>query len=69
MDINHAQAKTDDRGGRDPLEIAGEDDQLCVAKSGDYYIVVTSRDKYATGPFTLSVAPGPKHASLVRCNR
>jgi len=40
-----------------------------LPKSGDYYIVVTSRDKYATGPFTLSVAPGPKHASLVRCNR
>jgi len=40
-----------------------------LPKSGDYYVVVTSRDKYATGPFTLSVAPGPKQASLVRCNR
>jgi serine protease Do len=40
-----------------------------LPKSGDYYVVVTSRDKFATGAFTLSVAPGPKQASLVRCNR
>jgi serine protease Do len=37
--------------------------------SGDYHIVVTSTDKFATGPFTLSVTAGAKPKSLTPCRR
>lgn len=38
-------------------------------ETGDYYVVVTSTNKLATGPFALSVAAGPKPKSLTRCDR
>ncbi len=35
----------------------------------EYRIVVTSRDRLATGPFTLTVTAGSKPTSLTPCNR
>lgn len=40
-----------------------------LPQTGDYYVVVTSTNKLATGPFALSVAAGSKPKSLARCNR
>ena len=37
--------------------------------TGAYHIAVTSREKFATGPFTLSVTLGPRPVSLARCDR
>jgi hypothetical protein len=59
-----ALPQDDDSGGKCNARLT-----VRLPQSGDYYIVVTSRDKFATGPFTLSVAPGSKPTSLVRCNR
>ena len=59
-----ALPQDDDSGGKCNARLT-----VRLPQSGDYYVVVTSRDKFATGPFTLSVAPGSKPTSLVRCNR
>lgn len=40
-----------------------------LPRTGDYFIVVTSSDKFAVGPFTLTLAAGAKPASLVPCPR
>ena len=37
--------------------------------TGAYHIAVTSQEKFATGPFTLSVTLGPRPVSLARCDR
>lgn len=54
----------DDSGGRCNARLT-----VRLPQGGDYYIVVTSTNKLATGPFTLSVTAGPKPKSLVRCDR
>lgn len=38
-------------------------------RSGTYTIIVNTADKYATGPFSLSVTAGSKPKSLSRCSR
>jgi hypothetical protein len=40
-----------------------------VTQSGLYYILVNTRNKYETGPYTLSVTAGAKPKSLQRCSR
>jgi|SRR5213594_2370277 len=40
-----------------------------LPETGDYFVVVTSTNKLATGPFVLSVVAGPKPKSLTRCDR
>lgn len=54
----------DDSGGRCNARLT-----VRLPQGGDYYIVVTSTNKLATGPFTLSVTAGPKPKSLARCDR
>ena len=54
----------DDSGGRCNARLT-----VRLPQGGDYYIVVTSRNKLATGPFTLSVTAGPQPKSLARCDR
>jgi len=54
----------DDSGGRCNARLT-----VRLPQSGDYYIVVTSTNKLATGSFTLSVTAGPKPKSLARCDR
>lgn len=40
-----------------------------LPRTGTYQIVVTSTDKFATGPFTLSVTAGARPKSLSPCRR
>src|SRR5207247_23643 len=40
-----------------------------LPRTGDYFIVVTSSERFATGAYTLSVVPGTKPRSLAPCNR
>ncbi|HEU5262013.1 MAG TPA: hypothetical protein VFU41_11395 [Gemmatimonadales bacterium] len=54
----------DDSGGRCNARLT-----VRLPQGGDYYVVVTSRNRRATGPFTLSVTAGPKPKSLARCDR
>jgi len=54
----------DDSGGRCNARLT-----VRLPKTGDYVIVVTTSDRLATGPFTLTVAAGPRAVSLAPCNR
>lgn len=54
----------DDSGGRCNARLT-----VRLPKTGDYVIVVTTSDRLATGPFTLTVATGPRAVSLAPCNR
>ena len=54
----------DDSGGRCNARLT-----VRLPQTGDYFIVVTSRERRATGPFTLSVTAGPKPVSLAPCTR
>lgn len=38
-------------------------------KTGDYFIVVTTSDRLATGPFVLTVTSGSRPVSLAPCTR
>ena len=54
----------DDSGGRCNARLT-----VRLPRTGDYTIVVTSTDKFATGPFSLSVSVGTKPKSLSPCPR
>src|SRR5437667_2001738 len=54
----------DDSGGRCNARLT-----VRLPRTGDYTIVVTSTDKFATGPFSLSVSVGTKPTSLSPCPR
>ena len=54
----------DDSGGRCNARLT-----VRLPKTGDYVIVVTTSDRLATGPFTLTVATGPRAVSLAPCTR
>jgi len=54
----------DDSGGRCNARLT-----VRLPRTGDYTIVVTSTDKRATGPFSLSVSAGAKPKSLTPCPR
>ena len=54
----------DDSGGRCNARLT-----VRLPRTGDYTIVVTSTDKFATGPFSLSVSVGAKPKSLNPCPR
>jgi len=54
----------DDSGGRCNARLT-----VRLPQTGDYFIVVTSSERRATGPFTLTVAAGPKPVSLAPCTR
>ena len=54
----------DDSGGRCNARLT-----VRLPQTGDYTIVVTSTDKLATGPFSLSVSVGAKPKSLTPCPR
>jgi hypothetical protein len=54
----------DDSGGRCNARLTAR-----LPKTGDYIIVVTTSERLATGPFTLTVATGPRAVSLAPCTR
>jgi hypothetical protein len=54
----------DDSGGRCNARLT-----VRFRETGDYFIVVTSSERRATGPFTLAVTPGARPASLAPCTR
>jgi hypothetical protein len=59
-----APPQDDDSGGHCNARIS-----VRLPRTGEYLIVVTSSEHFATGPFTLSVVAGPKRAALAPCNR
>src|SRR2546425_13293941 len=59
-----AKPQDDDSGGHCNARIT-----VRLPKTGDYFIVVTSSERFATGAFTLSVVPGRKPRSLSPCDR
>ena len=54
----------DDSGGRCNARLT-----VRLPATGDYVIVTTSRERRATGAFTLTVTAGPKPAALAPCTR
>lgn len=62
--LEAAPPQDDDSGGRCNARLT-----VRLPQTGDYFIVVTSSEPYATGAFTLSVAAGPKPAALAPCTR
>jgi hypothetical protein len=54
----------DDSGGRCNARLT-----VRLPAAGDYLIVATSRERRATGRFTLTVTAGPKPAALTPCTR
>ena len=54
----------DDSGGHCNARLT-----LRLPESGEYRIVVTSSDKFATGLYSLTLTPGSKPKSLARCDR
>jgi hypothetical protein len=59
-----AAPQDDDSGGRCNARLT-----VRLPRTGDYFIVVTSSERFATGAFTLSVVPGTKPRSLSPCDR
>ncbi|HKW39834.1 MAG TPA: hypothetical protein VJN39_01170 [Gemmatimonadales bacterium] len=59
-----APPQDDDSGGQCNARLT-----VRLPRGGDYIIVVTSREHFATGSFMLSVTAGPKPTSLVPCTR
>ena len=59
-----APPQDDDSGGHCNARLT-----VRLPRTADYFIVVTSSDRFATGRFTLSVAAGPKPAALAPCTR
>ncbi|HVH68092.1 MAG TPA: hypothetical protein VM716_09510 [Gemmatimonadales bacterium] len=59
-----APPQDDDSGGHCNARLT-----VRLPRAADYIIVATSRERFAKGPFTLSVTAGPKPASLAPCNR
>src|SRR5690349_11878489 len=56
--------QVDDSGGRCNARLT-----VRFPKTGDYFIVVTTSDRLATGPFVLSVTSGSRPVSLAPCTR
>ena len=54
----------DDSGGRCNARLT-----VRFPKTGDYFIVVTTSDRLATGPFILIVTSGSRPVSLAPCTR
>jgi hypothetical protein len=59
-----ASPQDDDSGGRCNARLT-----VRLPRSAEYFVVVTSRERLATGAFALSVVAGPKPASLAPCTR
>ena len=59
-----APPQDDDSGGRCNARLT-----VRFPAPGDYVIVATSRERRATGAFTLTVTAGPKPAALASCTR
>jgi len=59
-----ATPQDDDSGGRCNARLS-----VRLPRTGDYFIVVTSSERFATGAFTLSVVPGTKPRSLAPCDK
>jgi len=59
-----AAPQDDDSGGHCNARLS-----VRLPRTGDYFIVVTSSERFATGAFTLSVVPGSKPGSLAPCDR
>ncbi|HYT05564.1 MAG TPA: PPC domain-containing protein [Gemmatimonadales bacterium] len=62
--LERDQPQDDDSGGACNARLT-----VRLPETGDYYVVVTSSDKLATGAFVLTVTAGAKSKSLVPCNR
>ncbi len=62
--LEAAKPQDDDSGGRCNARLI-----VRLPQTGDYFIVVTSSERFATGAYTLSVVPGTKPRSLAPCNR
>lgn len=62
--LEHATPQDDDSGGRCNARLT-----VRFAQDGDYFIVVTTSDRLATGPFVLTVVAGPRPPSLAPCTR
>src|SRR2546426_1150298 len=62
--LETAKPQDDDSGGRCNARLV-----VRLPRTGDYFIVVTSSERFATGAYTLSVVPGTKPRSLAPCNR
>jgi len=62
--LETAKPQDDDSGGRCNARLI-----VRLPRTGDYFIVVTSSERFATGAYTLSVVPGTKPRSLAPCNR
>ncbi len=58
------QPQDDDSGGSCNARLTAR-----LPQTGDYYVVVTSSDKFRTGAFALTVTAGAKPQSLAPCNR
>jgi hypothetical protein len=59
-----APPQDDDSGGRCNARLT-----VRLPRTGDFFIVVTSSERFATGAFTLTVVAGPKPRSLAPCDR
>jgi len=59
-----AAPQDDDSGGHCNARLT-----VRLPRTGDYFIVVTSSERRATGAFTLTVVAGPKPRSLAACDR
>jgi len=59
-----AAPQDDDSGGRCNARLT-----VRLPRTGDYFIVVTSSERRATGAFTLTVVAGPRPRSLTPCDR
>jgi len=62
--LDAAPPQDDDSGGRCNARLT-----VRFPRNGDYFIVVTSSEPYATGAFTLAVVAGPKPSALAPCTR
>ena len=59
-----AAPQDDDSGGHCNARLT-----VRLPRTGDYFIVVTSSERLATGAFTLTVVPGSRPGSLAPCDR
>ncbi|HEV2751686.1 MAG TPA: PPC domain-containing protein [Gemmatimonadales bacterium] len=64
--LEHAAAppQDDDSGGRCNARLT-----VRFPEDGDYFIVVTTSERAATGPFVLSVVAGSRPTALTPCTR
>jgi len=62
--LERSAPQDDDSGGRCNARLT-----VRFPQDGDYFIVVTTSDRLATGPFMLTVATGSRPVSLAPCTR